>query len=85
MKLAELIQEHDLQLQAEDALKQVDWSFDVDPFQAKRFARGEKIMMNAEQAVNELYQISPGKAIELWCSYCPWAVPGSMPAVVLRQ
>jgi len=85
MKLAELILEHDLQLRAESALKTVDWAFDVDPFQAKRFDRGAKAMKEAEHSVAVLYKVKPDKATELWAKYCPYAIDGHVPASVLAQ
>lgn len=86
MKLAELILEHELQLRlhAETALKNVDWAFDVDPFQSSRFDKGLVKLKEAEQYVGQLYKVSPDQATQLWEKYCPYAAPGHVPVSVMR-
>lgn len=85
MKLAELIQAHDLNVKAEAALKSVDWNFDVDGSNESRFSRGAKAMKEAEDALSALYRTTPDDATALWEKYCPYAAPGSLPVWALRK
>lgn len=84
MKLAELIQEYENELgkDAEVALRSVDWNYDVDPFDNKRFDRGQKVMNEAKAALKELHEKSPDVAARLWIKHCPYG-KGGIPSWVL--
>jgi len=84
MKLAELIQEYETSLStnAEAALRSVDWNYDVDPFDTKRFTRGKIAMNEAQDAMKKLYSKSPEDATEMWMKHCPYA-RGSLPTWIL--
>ena len=74
MKLTELIQEYEFSLStnAETALRSVDWNYDVDPFDSKRFDRGQKAMKEAQAHLKQLYNKSPEAAEQLWAKHNPY-------------
>jgi hypothetical protein len=84
MKLSELIQEYEFTLSAnaEAALRSADWNYDVDPFDGRRFNRGQQKMNEVQSAVKELYAKSPEEAEDLWSKHCPYA-NGHLPTWVL--
>jgi hypothetical protein len=84
MKLTELIQEYETELgkDAEAALRSVDWNYDVDPFDSKRFDRGQKVMSAAKTSLKELHSKSPDAATKLWMQHCPYA-RGGIPSWIL--
>lgn len=81
MKLAELIQEYEFNLnaKAEAALRSFDWNYDVDPFDGSRFKRGEKAMVEVQDSLKNLYSKSPEDAEKLWVQHCPYA-RGTLPS-----
>lgn len=85
MKLAELIQEHHHIMAAETALKNMDWSFDVDPFQVKRFEQGTRAMAEVEKLLGVVYRTAPDVAHLLWEENCPYAQTGLLPKAVLNK
>jgi hypothetical protein len=85
MKLAELIQTHDLSIKVETALKAVDWNYDVDGTNDSRFTRGAKAIKEAEELVAAFYRVEPESATELWQKHCPYAMAGSLPWRTLHK
>lgn len=75
MKLAELIQEYENSLSenAEAALRSVDWNYDVDPFDSKRYNRGKIAMSQMQETLKALNSRSPEQASKLWKEHCPYA------------
>ncbi len=74
MTLSELIQEYEFQLSknAENALRALDWNYDVDPFDSTRFDRGQHAMNEAHATLKQLLSASPETAEKLWAEHCPY-------------
>lgn len=85
MKLSELIHEPALNVRVEEALKTMDWEFDLDLVDEARFERGQKALKKLEMMVGALHTTKPELAQAMWEAYCPYAQPGSLPASVIRR
>lgn len=84
MKLTELIHEEGLELRTEEALKKMDWNFDVDATDDARLTRGIRALGEVKLMVGALYSAKPDLAQALWEAYCPYAQPGSLTSVLRR-
>ena len=85
MKLTELIHEPALEVRVENALKSMDWNFDVDAMDDLRLRKGVQKLKEAELLVGALFNTKPELAQALWEAYCPYAQPGSLPASLRRR
>ena len=85
MKLSELIHAPALDVQVENALKSMDWDFDVDGNDDFRLERGTRELKRLEVMVGALHSAKPELASALWEAYCPYAQPGSLPTSILRK
>ena len=85
MKLNELIHEPALEVRVENALKAMDWNYDVDAMNEARLRKGVRALQLTETLVSALYNIKPELAQALWEAYCPYAQPGSLPASIFRR
>lgn len=85
MKLTELIHEPTLAVRVEEALKKMDWNYDVDCFDEVRHEKGCAALAQLETMVGALHTRRPTLARALWEAYCPYAQPGSLPSSVFRR
>lgn len=87
MKLTELILEHSLEIEAEQALRDMDWNYDlnIDEIDNFRLRRGASSLKKAEALIARLYDINEEAARKLWETYCPYASTGSLPSSMFRK
>ena len=74
-----------LEVRVENALKAIDWDFDVDAMNESRLKRGAQALKQTEALIGSLYDIKPTLAQAMWEMHCPYAQPGSLTASVLRR
>jgi hypothetical protein len=85
MKLKDLIHEPSLEVRVEEALKKMDWNFDIDATDDVRLEKGTAALKQAHTLVGALYSQRPELASALWEAYCPYAQPGSLSSTLLRK
>jgi hypothetical protein len=71
-----------LEAQTEQALKGVDWDFDLGEIGDDRFNKGQKKIKIAESLVVKLNEVNQELALKLWKQYCPYAFGDSLPMMM---
>jgi len=84
MKLKHLLYEQELPQRVENALKAMDWEWDVDAADSGRLENGEKALDEVKVLIGTLYTQNADLAEAMWVVHCPYAQPGSLAAFLKR-
>jgi len=84
MRLIELTNDYSLEIRLEAALKAFDWEYDIDATDNVRLDKGIVAHNELQIMMGALYTREPVLARIMWEAYCPYAQPGSLPAILRR-
>lgn len=64
--------------------KEIDWQYDIDPLDERAFERGQKMMVEIEKQLVEMFSRDKKTAMALWEGTSPLAAPGIIPTFIFK-